>query len=426
MEQLHRDAGRGRCRAAAGDGRPSPARSRQSWRRRSAPSSPTRSCSRWSARSAAGRSATPRTPSTGVAVWGMTARVLGGLGAHLGGRARQHNDQRSRTEDVVTSTPGDRHGTEEPFETVNADATLRGTLTLPSGPGPMPAMVIAHGASFGLRGSPVYDELADLLLREGVAVLRYDRRGEGKSTGRGDDASPRGPGPDDLLACVRTLRHHAGIRSDRVGLWGISQGSWLGRLSAPRPRRSGASRGHRGGLGLRARGRPSGGTAIATTMRGLPGTTTWRVGGGAGTARRGRWADGRTGLYDTGEAQAVIDSVKGEPWFPLAYLANDLDEEDAGPSVCCLVSTSTSRGPHASPGSPSGPPCSSGGPGSLGRHGPEPRDLAGGADPRRADGRDARGRGSLPDHRRRDPDSIDVEGRRDRRTRSTSRGCGSG
>lgn len=74
-------------------------------------------------------------------------------------------------------------GGEEPFEVVAPSAVLRGTLSLPTGPGPTPALVVAHGASFGLRELRIYAELVDVMLGEGVAVLRYDRRGEGESTG---------------------------------------------------------------------------------------------------------------------------------------------------------------------------------------------------------------------------------------------------
>lgn len=40
------------------------------------------------------------------------------------------------------------------------------------------------------RVAGVYNELAEVMADEGIAVFRYDRRGEGASTGKGDMATP--------------------------------------------------------------------------------------------------------------------------------------------------------------------------------------------------------------------------------------------
>ena len=73
----------------------------------------------------------------------------------------------------------------------NGDVTLAGTLTLPPTPGPHPAVVLVSGSGpqdrdetlgGGIAIKP-FRLLADALTREGVAVLRYDDRGVGASTG---------------------------------------------------------------------------------------------------------------------------------------------------------------------------------------------------------------------------------------------------
>ena len=72
-----------------------------------------------------------------------------------------------------------------------AGVVLAGTLTLPppsAGPGPFPAAVLIAGSGPNDRDETILRHklflmLADDLTRRGIAVLRYDKRGIGKSTG---------------------------------------------------------------------------------------------------------------------------------------------------------------------------------------------------------------------------------------------------
>jgi pimeloyl-ACP methyl ester carboxylesterase len=87
------------------------------------------------------------------------------------------------------------------------------------------AIVALHGAGEGTRDSEVYGHLHELLPPAGIGVVTFDRRGEGESTGD----SSRGrfeEQVDDALAVLRA------IDAERVGLWGISQGGWIGPLAA--------------------------------------------------------------------------------------------------------------------------------------------------------------------------------------------------
>jgi len=92
-------------------------------------------------------------------------------------------------------------------------------------PGGSTAAVGLHGAGEGTRESPSLRRLHELLPEHGIGVVTFDRRGEGESTG---DAT-RGRFElqvEDALAVV-----HA-VEAERVGLWGISQGGWIGPLAA--------------------------------------------------------------------------------------------------------------------------------------------------------------------------------------------------
>jgi pimeloyl-ACP methyl ester carboxylesterase len=103
----------------------------------------------------------------------------------------------------------------------------RGAFTLAASysPAGSTAIVALHGAGEGTRVSPVYRHLHELLPPAGIGVVTFDRRGEGESTG---DAT-RGRFElqvEDALAVMDR------IDATRVGLWGFSQGGWIGPLAA--------------------------------------------------------------------------------------------------------------------------------------------------------------------------------------------------
>jgi len=115
----------------------------------------------------------------------------------------------------------------------NGDVHLRGTLYLPAGPEPCPAIIALHSASSATRDLPLYQHLKDLLPALGYAVFIYDRRGSGKSGGQraGTDFNTLA---DDGLAALRMLATDKRINARKIGFWGLSQGGWLSLLAASR------------------------------------------------------------------------------------------------------------------------------------------------------------------------------------------------
>lgn len=109
----------------------------------------------------------------------------------------------------------------------NGDVELSGTLILPEGPGPFPALVYAHGSGPLERDSPY----GPAFYPQGVAYLCFDKRGTGRSTGAWRTASLEELA-SDVVAGVRTLQQRTDIRPDRIGVIGISQGGWVGSLAA--------------------------------------------------------------------------------------------------------------------------------------------------------------------------------------------------
>ena len=112
-----------------------------------------------------------------------------------------------------------------------AGATLAGVLSLPETPGPHPAVALVSGSGAQDRDGanpalPGYEPLrwlADHLTRAGFAVLRWDERGVGASTGDHANATSADLA-DDLEAAVRTLAARPDVDPQRVGVLGHSEG----------------------------------------------------------------------------------------------------------------------------------------------------------------------------------------------------------
>ncbi|GAG08171.1 unnamed protein product, partial [marine sediment metagenome] len=74
------------------------------------------------------------------------------------------------------------------YKNKDAEIKLASSLTLPSGNAPSPVVLLISGSGPQDRNETIYNHrpflvLADYLTRQGIAVLRVDDRGVGKSTG---------------------------------------------------------------------------------------------------------------------------------------------------------------------------------------------------------------------------------------------------
>jgi len=118
------------------------------------------------------------------------------------------------------------------FDNPRAGVRLAGTFSFPTEGGPFPAVVLIHGSGrldrrVEVAGHEIFTVLADYLSRRGVAVLRYDKRGLGGSTGDYSAATSNELG-DDVLAAVEFLRARSDVDPARIGLVGLSEGGILG------------------------------------------------------------------------------------------------------------------------------------------------------------------------------------------------------
>jgi pimeloyl-ACP methyl ester carboxylesterase len=114
--------------------------------------------------------------------------------------------------------------------------TLAGTLTLPPGSGPFAAAILISGSGGQDRDESVWTHkpfavLADHLTRQGIAVLRYDDRGIGASTGTYPGATSA-DFATDADAAFAFLSARPEIDRRAIGFVGHSEGGLIGPLAA--------------------------------------------------------------------------------------------------------------------------------------------------------------------------------------------------
>jgi uncharacterized protein len=127
---------------------------------------------------------------------------------------------------------------EEPLTIVSGAVSLAGTLSVPAGRGPFPAVVLITGSGRQNRdaelfGFKMFGTIADHFARHGIAVYRFDDRGVGGSTGNvlrstTDDFAT------DAVTIVTRLRARPEIDPQRIGLLGHSEGGPVAAIAASR------------------------------------------------------------------------------------------------------------------------------------------------------------------------------------------------
>ena len=122
------------------------------------------------------------------------------------------------------------------FPNGKAKISLAGTLTLPRAPGPFPAAVLLsdsgpHDRDESIVGHRPFLVLADHLTRKGIAVLRFDKRGIGKSTGDYANATTEDFAGDAEAALVY-LKTRKEVDPKKTGLIGHGEGGVIAPLVA--------------------------------------------------------------------------------------------------------------------------------------------------------------------------------------------------
>ena len=122
------------------------------------------------------------------------------------------------------------------FENKTDNVVLAGTLSLPKKEGNFPAVILITGSGRQNRdeellGHKPFLVLADYLTKKGIAVLRFDDRGAGESTGDFSNASTI-DFSKDVQAGVDYLKTRKEIDKKKIGLIGHSEGGLIAPIIA--------------------------------------------------------------------------------------------------------------------------------------------------------------------------------------------------
>lgn len=122
------------------------------------------------------------------------------------------------------------------FSNDAAHISLAGTLTLPRGPGPFPAAILLGGSGPHDRDESIVGHrpfliLADHLTRKGIAVLRFDKRGIGKSTGDYAQATTE-DFASDAEAALAYMKTRKDLDPQKIGFIGHSEGGMIASIVA--------------------------------------------------------------------------------------------------------------------------------------------------------------------------------------------------
>lgn len=119
---------------------------------------------------------------------------------------------------------------------INDNIILSGTLSIPSKDGTFPAVVLISGNGEHNRNEEFgnfkpFLDISNYLTKQGIAVLRYDKRGVGESTGNYNSANSF-DFANDVNSAIEYLLTREEIKSNEIGLIGHSEGGLIAPIVA--------------------------------------------------------------------------------------------------------------------------------------------------------------------------------------------------
>ena len=195
----------------------------------------------------------------------------------------------------------------------NGQAHLAGTVCLPETGDHLPGVVVLHHAGLATREAALYRHLKEGLPALGFAVLVFDRRGSGESSG--DFASADFETlADDAIAGQRALAKIPRVDQTRIGFWGLSQGGWLAVLAAGRSTDSAFAVAVSAPL-VTANEQMQFATSNLLGVRGYSESDVREM-----LDARKAWIGYLHGTNSRDVAVAALRKSESKPWFDLAYL----------------------------------------------------------------------------------------------------------
>lgn len=136
-----------------------------------------------------------------------------------------------------TTQPVELDYNSEEVTFTNDGNTFAGTLTYPKTEGKHPAVVLITGSGAqnrdeNITGFKIFRVIAEYLTQNGIAVLRYDDRGVGGTTGKTVDQSTTEDFAGDVIAAVQYLKTRDDINPSQIGLLGHSEGGIVAPIAA--------------------------------------------------------------------------------------------------------------------------------------------------------------------------------------------------
>ncbi len=118
----------------------------------------------------------------------------------------------------------------------NDNIRLCGTLSLPDTINKHPSIILISGSGAQNRDEEIYDfpifkEISDHFVKNGIAVLRYDDRGIGCSDGSVSNSTLE-DFSKDVISAINFLKNYKNIDKSKIGLLGHSEGGIVGSIVA--------------------------------------------------------------------------------------------------------------------------------------------------------------------------------------------------
>lgn len=122
------------------------------------------------------------------------------------------------------------------FKNIEDDITLSGTLSIPTKDGTFPAVILISGNGEHNRNEEFgnfkpFLDISNYLTKRGIAVLRFDKRGVGESTGNYDSANSF-DFANDVISATNYLLTRKEINKKKIGLIGHSEGGLIASIVA--------------------------------------------------------------------------------------------------------------------------------------------------------------------------------------------------
>ena len=216
------------------------------------------------------------------------------------------------------ATPADPAVVQKTVHFNNGNVHLTGTLFMPTAGDRLAAIVVIHPAEQPTRDYALYRHLTEGLPAMGIAVLVYDRRGSGQSTG---DFASAGFDTlaDDAVAGARAIAHEPRIDPSHIGYWGLSQGGWLSIVAAGRDNKAAFAVSVSAPL-----------VTASEQMHFANRNELYLHGASpadveAATRARDAWEGYLRGNRSRAEALAALGAIEHKSWFPLTFMPRPAD-----------------------------------------------------------------------------------------------------